>query len=341
MRDCSRVKQHRLRMDKLTWAQRTLLATCSSLLAPGGSRGSLLVLIYHRVLATRDPLLDGEPTAVEFAAQMDLLKATCNVLSLAEGVRRLQDGSLPVRAVCITFDDGYANNLEIAAPILKERSLPATIFVSTGFIEGGCMWNDIVIEAVRSAASPLDLTDLGLGAFELSDATSRVKAFGAILPALKYLAPDERLLRAQTIADRASAVIPAHPMMNEKQLRELSDYGIVIGAHTVHHPILKAVDPSVSYQEIASSKATLEHITGDQVTLFAYPNGRPGRDYDATHVDQVRRCGFEAAVSTSWGAAGRSADPYQLPRMLPWERSAFGFSLRLLRTYREQRVELA
>lgn len=328
-------------MSKLSSLERTLVASCGSLLSPGGLRGSLLVLIYHRVLAVHDPLLEGEPTASEFADQMDLVRATCNVLPLSEAARRLQDGSLPPRAASITFDDGYANNREVAAPILKARNIPATIFVSTGFTQGGCMWNDIVIEAVRQAGARLDLTDLGFGVFKLSDAASRIKAFETILPRLKYLEPRERSQKTESIAERVGATIPVQPMMTEGQLRELAACGIELGAHTVQHPILKAVDPSVAHHEIASSKATLEDITGNPVTLFAYPNGRPGRDYDATHVEQVRRCGFEAAVSTAWGAAGRSADRFQLPRMLPWERSPLKFCLRLVRTYREQHVEAA
>jgi peptidoglycan/xylan/chitin deacetylase (PgdA/CDA1 family) len=327
-------------MDKLSPLQQTLLRACGSAVSPGGARGSLLVLIYHRVLETHDPILAGEPTAAEFAAQMDVVRSVCNILPLSEAVRRLRDGSLPPRAASITFDDGYANNREIAAPILKQRKLSATIFVSTGFTQGGCMWNDIVIEAVRCGRSRLDLTDVGLGVFALADAASRIKALEAILPALKYLEPGERLRKAEAIAERVGAVIPRQPMMTEHQLKELEGFGVEIGAHTVRHPILKAVEAPVAYEEIASSKATLEAITGNPVSLFAYPNGRPGRDYDATHVDQVRRCGFAAAVSTAWGAAGRSSDLLQLPRMLPWERSALKYSARLLRTYRERRAEV-
>jgi hypothetical protein len=83
----------------------------------------------------------------------------------------------------------------------------------------------------------------------------------------------------------------------------------------------------------------LESITGRRVGLFAYPNGRPGRDYDASHVALVKSCGFDAAVSTAWGAAGGRVDTFQIPRMLPWDASPLKFATRLLRTYREQRPE--
>jgi peptidoglycan/xylan/chitin deacetylase (PgdA/CDA1 family) len=328
-------------MKRLPPLQAGLLRTVGDWFAPGGARGALVVLIYHRVLAEPDPILSGEPTADEFAAQMDTVAATCRVLPLSEAIARLRAGSLPPRAVSITFDDGYANNRELAAPILKARGIPATIFVATGFIGRGRMWNDTVIEAVRGAGARLDLGALGvgLGVFELADAASRIRALDKILPALKYLDPAQRQERAQAVAAAAGIAHDASPMMSEQQIRELEAFGIEIGAHTVTHPILRSIDADAARKEIAASKDALESITKRQISLFAYPNGRPGRDYDASHVALVKRCGFDAAVSTAWGAAGRSVDTFQIPRMLPWDSSPLKFAARLLRTYREQRPE--
>src|SRR5262245_10631610 len=172
-------------MNSLSSLQARLLRGVGVLLAPGGRGGALLVLIYHRVLPEPDPILADEPDARTFAAQMDVLRDVCHVLPLAEGVERLQRGSLPPRAVCITFDDGYANNCEVAAPILAARKLPATVFVATGFIGSGRMFNDTVIESVRCAGERLDLTDLELGTHALPDAAARRRVIDTILRALK------------------------------------------------------------------------------------------------------------------------------------------------------------
>jgi peptidoglycan/xylan/chitin deacetylase (PgdA/CDA1 family) len=129
-------------MSAFSSLESSFLRTMGSLLAPGGARGSLLVLIYHRVLEQRDPLIDDEPDAATFSAEMDLIGSICNVLPLQEAVDRLASGSLPPRAACITFDDGYANNRTVAAPILQARRMPATVFVATGFIGDGRMFND-------------------------------------------------------------------------------------------------------------------------------------------------------------------------------------------------------
>jgi peptidoglycan/xylan/chitin deacetylase (PgdA/CDA1 family) len=328
-------------MNRLSALEAAVVRGCGSLIAPGGNRGSLLVLIYHRVLPTADPLLPGEPDAGAFAEQMDLVRATCTVLPLAEAVERLLSGSLPSRAAAITFDDGYANNQSVAAPILAARKLPATVFVATGFIGTGRMFNDTVIESVRRAADRLDLGDMGLGIHELTDSPARRRAIDAILSAVKYKSLEERLAMAAAIAERVGAALPNDLMMTADQIRALHAGGIEIGAHTVSHPILRRLDADSARREIVASRRELEDIIGARVTSFAYPNGRPLQDYDGTHVQMVREAGFSAAVSTAWGAAGRNSDRHQIPRMLPWDRSPLKFAARLLRTHRQQSAATA
>ena len=95
---------------------------------------------------------------------MALLAAHFTVLPLSEAVERLARGALPARAVCVTFDDGYADNYAVAAPILPGMGSAATFFVAARYLDGGRMWNDTIIEAVRRATGPtLELSGLGLG----------------------------------------------------------------------------------------------------------------------------------------------------------------------------------
>ena len=87
-----------------------------------------------------------------------------NVIPLLDAVRHSAAGTLPPRAACITFDDGYADNAEVALPILQRHKLHATFFVATGFLNGGRMWNDTIIELVRRAPDGvLDFSAFGLG----------------------------------------------------------------------------------------------------------------------------------------------------------------------------------
>ena len=118
--------------------------------------------------------------------------------------------------------------------------------------------------------------------------------------------------------------------MGPAQIKRLHDAGMEIGGHTVNHPILTVLDEAQARAEIVGGKRCLEEITGAPVTLFAYPNGKPGQDYGPRDVKLVRQAGFAAAVSTTPGAASRTSDQFQLPRFTPWDRKPGRFGLRLL-----------
>jgi peptidoglycan/xylan/chitin deacetylase (PgdA/CDA1 family) len=296
--------------------------------------------MYHRVLETTDPLLPTEPDAQRFAAEMDVVRSVGSVLPLSEAVERWKIGDLPPRALSITFDDGYANNLTVAARVLKERNLPATVFVATAYVGGGRMWNDTLIEAVRMAQDHIDLSDVRLPKLAVRSVAEKRAAIQTILGALKYLPPDERSARAEDIAARVG-LPPQSLMMSEEQIRQLGSHGIEVGAHTVTHPILKSVPTEQARREIVESRSTLQAIVQAPVTLFAYPNGGPNRDYDARHVELVRAAGYSAAVSTAWGAVRAGTDRYQMPRLLPWDRGPLRYAARLLRVYWEPDAEAA
>jgi peptidoglycan/xylan/chitin deacetylase (PgdA/CDA1 family) len=326
-------------MDRLSRFHTQLFSACARLLSPGGARGSLVVLMYHRVLPEPDALLADEPDARTFAAHMDVVRGAFTVIGLSEAIERMRTNSLPARAACITFDDGYANNFEVALPILKERRLPATVFVTTQFIGGGRMWNDTVIEVVRRAQGELDLARFDLGRYTLTDAPARRAAVDEILEKLKYFDHAERLRAADAIADGAGTELPRSLMMSEEMIRSLHAQGVEIGAHTESHPILAKISEADARREIFQSKATLEEILSAPITTFAYPNGRPRRDYDARHVELVKSCGFRGAVSTARGCARRSSDLFQIPRIAPWDRTAVRFAGRLLKTYIDPAAE--
>lgn len=307
-------------------------------LSPAGAGGRLSALIFHRVVPQRDPLFPGEVDAAEFDAICSWVRDWFQVLPLDAAVERLARGDLPARALAITFDDGYRDNREVALPILQRHGLTATFFVSTGFLDGGRMWNDTVIEAVRgSPKAVLDLSGLGgghLGEVALGapgDWATRRAALGSILPVAKYLAPAARADFVAGLAERAGAALPGDLMMASTQVTELHRAGMQIGAHTVNHPILTRLAEAAVRDEMASSKATLEALTGAPVTLFAYPNGQPGQDYAEREVAAARAVGFRAAMSTTWGAARSGADLFQLPRFTPWDRSRWRFGLRMAR----------
>lgn len=299
-------------------------------------RQTLTTLIFHRVLPAPDPLRPGEPDPARFDQLMRFIAGNFAVLPLSEAVDRLQRRTLPRRTCCITFDDGYADNLTIALPILEKYKLPATVFVATGYLDGGRMFNDAVIDAIALAKTELlDLRPLDFGLYPLSTVKDKRGAVAAILNRIKYSEPQLRAEQVAVILDAvACGPLPTNIMLTSEQLRELALRGVEIGGHTVAHTILTTLEDDRALEEMVQGKQKLETIIGKPVTSFAYPNGKPERDYAARHVPLVRQAGFERAVSTASGVGVSGCDIYQLPRFTPWGASLVRKGVQLVKNAR-------
>lgn len=298
-------------------------------LSPAGAGARLSILIYHRVVARPDPLLPDVLDARTFEQLMQALRSSFNVLPLGEAVQRLQQGTLPARPACITFDDGYADNASVALPILQKLGLHATFFVSPGYLNGGRMWNDTVYETVRHLpAGEIHLARFNQPSLHIDSAASRRLLAETVIKAVKHLPPQQRQHEVNAFSATAKN-LPADLMMTDAQVCALHQAGMTVGAHTMSHPILAKTDNTVAEQEISESKNHLENLLQNDVNLFAYPNGKPVQDYLPQHVRMVRACGFKAAVSTAWGVSTKNTDPFQLPRFTPWDHTSLRFLAQL------------
>lgn len=299
--------------------------------SPGGKQGSLSVLYFHRVFAVRDPLSANEPTGPEFDTLLGWVQRQFTVIPLSEGIVRLANGTLPPAAAAITFDDGYRDNLEVAAPILRRRGLSATLFVASGFLDGGIMFNDVVIETLRrTSCLKLEIPELGIGPFQTDSLEERRQAIPLILKAIKHLPATRRSEIVQGLGVRAGIALPRDLMMTTAHLREFSRFGFEVGAHTENHPILASLPDDEARREIAGSRVALENLIDQKVGLFAYPNGRWALDFDQRHRDMAKAAGFDAAFSTEPGTCRTKCDRWSLPRFTPWDKSANRFALRML-----------
>lgn len=304
-------------------------------LSPAGPQARLSVLIFHRVMPEPDPLFPDEMHARRFMEVCGWLKSWFTVLPLDESVARLKAGTLPARAACITFDDGYADNYHVALPILQRCELSATFFIATGFLDGGCMWNDTLVETLRSFSGPvLDLSSLALGRYATGSLAEKRHAIGALIPQIKYRSLEQRIAMTEEIARLARVQLSHDLMMTSHEVKAMRQAGMQIGAHTVSHPILAGLAIEQAQQEIQGSKRYLEQLLGERVGLFAYPNGKPGEDYVAQSVDVVRNAGFDAAVNTQWGTSGTGDDMFQIRRFTPWDKTRLRFGTRMLRNLR-------
>ena len=310
-----------------------LLEPLASIASGLSKRKKLSILIYHRVLEQPDYMRPDEIDKGIFSWQMQLLANYFNVLPLNEAIEHMQADRLPPRAVCITFDDGYADNLINAAPIIKQFNLTATFFIASGFLDGGRMWNDTVIEAVRNMPSAtLDLTEIDLGHFDIADNTKKCLAAKQIIGQIKHLSIEKRQECTDYIAAKTQN-LPNNLMLTSEQLKTLAETGAEIGGHTVNHPILAKLNDVVATQEIQQNKIFLEKLLNKPIRFFAYPNGKPTTDYQQHQIKIVQQAGFEAAVSTVWGVADRNSDIWQLPRFTPWDKSPEKFMLRMIKNY--------
>ena len=300
------------------------------------SKSKLTVMTFHRVLPERDLLNFSEPTGEQFEALLETWARWFNFVPLAQGVRMLRNRQLGRRTACITFDDGYMNNFEVAAPILQKLGLPATFFIATSFSDGGMMFNDKIAAVFRQASGEsLDLSFCGMGVWPVATAKSKRESSSAAIQKIKHFAYSKREALADAMVVGANATIETQPMMTRPQVQQLAKMGFEIGAHTVTHPILRELSDEDAEREIRRSRVELQTLTGQAVEMFAYPNGQPGKDYDLRHTKMVKDAGFIGAVSTITGAATASSDLYQIPRFTPWHGTTLNIGVQFLRNYRK------
>lgn len=314
-----------------------------------GRRPRALVLVYHRVAEQRlDPWrLTIDPEI--FAGQMAMLARDWSPLSLAELVAGFERRRLPERAVAVTFDDGYADNLEVAAPILVEHGIPVTLFVAADLLDAGGppWWDELASLLLEPARLPPRLTlSNGGGRWEIpplaagergsaanaarpweAEPGTRLHAFYDVWLALRARDVPAREAALDEIAEWAGAPRPSgRVLLTWEQLRELAALpGFDLGAHTLTHPALPNCSPEEARAEVAGGADRLRARAGVEAEQLAYPFGAWTRSV----ARLVAELGFRAAYTTDGNAISWSSSPHALPRV-PAEGHAPGEFARLL-----------
>ena len=318
------------------------LAAFTRQLLPG-ARPRAVVLVYHRVgERRRDPWrLTVDPEI--FGGQMEALARDWSPLSLAELVEGLAGRRLPERAVAVTFDDGYADNLEIAAPILAKHRIPATLFVATGLVDAGDppWWDQLASLLLEPARLPPMLT-LSSGGHRWripplpaderrlspnapqpwnAEPGTRLCAFYEVWLALRALDAQAREAALDEIAEWAGTPHSSgRVLLTWEQVREFAALpGFALGAHTHTHPALPTCSREDARTEIAGGADRLRAQTGVEVEQFAYPFGA----WTPSVARLVADLGFRAAYTTAGNAISWSSSPHALPRV-PAENQAPG-----------------
>ncbi len=246
------------------------------------------------------------------------------VVTAAEAVAVAADGSVPGGRprVMLTFDDGYASNLKLALPVLREFNLPATLFVSTAFADGELLWfQKLDLALTRACGERLTLM-IGGSSFDwpLDTAQARRTALRELLAALKALPWAELQAKVEKIIGLLGVDIGGgrpEPLeaLTWDELRHLARDGrIEIGGHTHRHPVLARCTDAEARDEIVGSAERLRAELGRAARWFAYPNGGPG-DFDAAKsAVWLREADFEAAFSMVNGRVESGSPRWALPR---------------------------
>ena len=324
-----------MRFDELTRLD-TYTRLAANLASPGAAAGRLSILMYHRVLPHADPMRPQDISAATFAMQMSTLASIFTVLPIDEALDQLEAGRLPARSVCVTFDDGYRDNFDVALPILRSHGFAATVFVTSGVLGDGLMFNDAVIETARQLPpGHVDLAWLGLPVMSVSDAQSRVDLAQAVIRKLKYMTPAAREAACERLRQGADVRLPDDLMLKPEQVSELERLGVAIGGHTLNHATLASLSPREAHRQIVGNRLDLSGLLRDPPRWFAYPNGRPDSDFTAVHAKMVRDAGYEGAFTTAWGQVTREDDRFLLRRCGSFDVGPGRFVARLLRHGRQ------
>jgi peptidoglycan/xylan/chitin deacetylase (PgdA/CDA1 family) len=298
------------------------------------------ILYYHRVKELAVDPFEQAVLPELFRQQLECLQERATILTLSQVVQMGSEDRLPRRAVAITFDDGYADNLYEALPLLERYGVPATFFIASGYVGGKreFWWDEL--ERIFFFSTPLpEHLELTIGErvhqwnLKASVRTSNGAGqgaspdfvFRAVHSLLRDLHSRERDEVIESLLEWSGAertVRPTHRTLTTDEVARLAGSNLVeIGAHTLTHASLPLCLEGQRRAELVDCKRDLETMTGREVKHFSYPYGA----HDQSCAEVVRSAGYASGCTVSARAVRSQTDPYLLPRFWarPWRKPEF------------------
>lgn len=277
----------------------------------------IAMLMYHRIASVNFDPWDLAVSAENFEDQLRLLQKKYTIISLRDLVAFLEGGEMPGNAVCLSFDDAYADNFDTAFTLLKKYQVPATFFVPDFFIEHQQVywWDELAAIIFCDKAEAL-MHDPKIAAWrwpqEPPDETCReFIAAWEKLRLLPYTEVREVLDQLRAGKDGRINLQEFGQPMTTAALRTVAESGLVsIGLHTSTHPFLSTLAPEVQYSELQANMQWINQFPGAMPTVLAYPYGNYGADTNSV----LQRLGIRFAFTTQASTIRRESAPDALGR---------------------------
>lgn len=307
-----------------SWVKRSLVKTGAMRLASRFASPGVAIVMYHSVMdeprAEANTLGGVIHSTADFRGQMELVARHFSPVTIDDALQFVRGGKdLPARPVVITFDDGYADNYQVAAPVLKAVGVPATFYVTVECVEKQKLPWPARIRYSFLGTKKTAWTEPQGDSWPLNDLEERMRAFERALPYCGKLAGEEQEAFVQSVERELGAGIPrSHQlMMTWDEVRGLVQEGHIVGSHTMTHPNMAHVKRDDLKREFAESKRALEKELRSPVVHFSYPCPVLQPHWAEHTVSESRQSGYETAVTTDGGLVRRNDNPLCLRRIRP------------------------
>jgi peptidoglycan/xylan/chitin deacetylase (PgdA/CDA1 family) len=284
-----------------------------------GRQSDLLrVITYHRIDNLKSHL-NHHPgmisaTPEQFTQQIKMIVQKYQVVSLQDVVDAIHNQKqLSAKSLLITFDDAYQDFAKHAWPVLKEYSLPATVFVPTGYPDqpNASFWWDRLYAALLNADSSKKI-ELNNKQYSLSAGNNLSQLFRIARNWIKSLPHEQAMQEVDQLCEKLNGPQVENLVMGWDELRNLAREGVTLAPHTRTHPLLNHLDLKSAMDEIIGSLDDLNEKIGGTVPVLCYPAGGVSDEL----VRELEQSEIEVAFTTQRGLNHLQQDsPFRLRRI--------------------------
>jgi peptidoglycan/xylan/chitin deacetylase (PgdA/CDA1 family) len=325
-----------LKSTSKRWLKKALVRSSILGLAGQLARPSAAILMYHSVVEdprSTENTLGISRDRASFEAHMKIMATQFNPVTIDDVARFAKSGhELPRQAVVVTFDDGFADNYEVALPILNRYGIPATFYIMVDAVANGVLpwycrlrfafnttknreWQHLKGERTYPLTSPEERRTALTAAWE-----SGARTTGSV--------QQEFVSGVEESLDVEPASLEHGLMLDWDQVRSLRKAGHTVGAHTLSHPNVAQISQSEARSEILGSKKKLEAELGEPIGHFSYPHPALNPQWSEQTLQITREAGFDSAVLTTRGPVRAGDESLALKRInTPADLEQFAFNL--------------